>query len=64
MLFSKVQTAVHKSSNFSTSVPTLVVFFFLILISITLLAVSLSMWDLSSLTRDRTCIPCIESMES
>ena len=50
MLFSEVQSAVHKSSNFSTSVPTLVIFFFLI--SLNLLAATLSMWDLSSSTRD------------
>ena len=29
-----------------------------------ILAVPRGMWDLSSLTRDRTCVPCSESWES
>ena len=35
-------------------------FLFLLIFSVVLL----SMWALSSLTRDRTCVPCIRSMKS
>ena len=39
-------------------------FFVFSLIFFNLLAILCSMWDLSSLTRDKTQVPCIGSMES
>ena len=54
----------HKCSNFSTFLTTLVIFCFAWFYLFIFLAASHNMWDLRSLTRNQTPAPCSGSAES